>query len=110
MELQQIPDLAPQQVGEQVFIDCVLKASPQARPNMFDRRLRVPILRHLVHQQLKGNQRDLTWGVSAGHGKQALVEQVLHILSHFLAPGARLRGRERLPKLGKTLDGFPLVD
>src|SRR5258706_1047739 len=27
-----------------------------------------------------------------------------------LAPGARLYGRERLPKLGKTLDGFSLVD
>src|SRR5215472_10866141 len=39
-----------------------------------------------------------------------LVEQVLHVLSHLLTPGARLYGRERLPELGKTLDGFSLVD
>jgi hypothetical protein len=73
-------------------------------------RFRIPILSHFVHQQLKRGQRDLAGGVLAEDGKHILVEQVLHVLSHLLAPVARLDGRERLPKLGKTLDGFPLVD
>src|SRR5260370_23042723 len=71
---------------------------------------RVPILSHLVHQQLKRSQRDLAGGILAEDGKHVLVEQVLHILSHFLAPGARLYGRVRLPKLGKALDGCALAD
>jgi hypothetical protein len=35
-----------------------------------DRGFRVPILRHLVHLQLKGSQRDLAWGILAEDGKQ----------------------------------------
>ena len=46
----------------------------------------------------------------AEDGKHVFVEQVLHVLSHLLAPGARFYGRERLPKFGKTLDGVSLTD
>jgi hypothetical protein len=71
---------------------------------------RLPILGHFVNQQLKLSQRNLAGEVLAEDGKHVLVEHPLHILSHLLAPGSRFYGRERLPTLGKTLDGLSLVD
>ena len=97
-------------LGNELFVNRVFKASFQVRANMLYCGSRVTILGHFVHQQLKRSQRDFAGGVLAEDGKHVLVEQVLHVLSHLLAPGARLYGRERLPKLTKTLDGFSLVD
>jgi hypothetical protein len=38
------------------------------------------------------------------------VEQVLQVLSHLLAPGTCLHGRERLPEIGKALDRVSLMN
>ena len=60
--------------------------------NVFDCGLGVPVLRHLVHQQLKGRERDLAGRVLPQDRQHVFVEQVFQVLSHLLAPGARLHG------------------
>jgi len=54
--------------------------------------------------------RDFTWGVLPHDGQHVFVEQVFQVLSHLLAPGARLHGRERLPEIGKALDRVSLMN
>ena len=76
----------------------------QIGANVFDCGFGVPVLRHLVPQQLKGRERDFTRRVLPQDRQHVFVEQVFQVLSHLLAPGARLHGRERLPKLGEILD------
>jgi len=77
-------------LGNQIFVNRVFKTSFQIRANMFDRGFRVPILRHLVHQQLKRSQCDFAGRILAEDWKHVLVEQVLHVFSHLFAPGPRL--------------------
>src|ERR1700722_639993 len=48
------------------------KGSFHVRANMFNREFRVPVLRHLVHQQLKWSQRDSVRRILAEDGSTCL--------------------------------------